>query len=405
MRMRRISTGSLSGVGARADLPTDLTIDRFSNIQAVGSGEYANVFKATWEDGADGNWIALKVLKKEHKGKESVYADFFAEEQVLSKLCGTQHIVEIKGAGLTEDDRPFMVLEMLKEKTLAGRYLREGSWKKRLQWALDLAEALAGLQSGIKTDGHMVFHRDLKPTNIGFENQTDSLKLLDFGLVCAVHKEKSKGEGEVEGEAEKEKEKEKPKEKGWFGGTGKEKEKPKEEEKPKEKEEEKDDKLDKRFASSKSPGGAFLYDLTGNTGSLRYMSPEVAWNKPYNEKSEVYSWAVVTWQIVERRVPFAMHSHVSMGKSVHAAPFARDAMTLELWPYGLDELIQKSWSHDMDARPSFPIIVKALRKIIEHEGAHGPENRTRAIFPVALSCFCGKPTYDDDNLVREMLGA
>lgn len=116
MRMRRISTGSLSGVGARADLPTDLTIDRFSNIQAVGSGkspkrrrsceglipltlhptqprptphpssgEYANVFKATWEDGADGNWIALKVLKKEHKGKESVYADFFAEEQVRNK--------------------------------------------------------------------------------------------------------------------------------------------------------------------------------------------------------------------------------------------------------------------------------------------------------------------------------
>ena len=72
----------------------------------------------------------MKVLKREHKGKESVYQDFFSEEQVLSKLCGTKHIVEILGAGLTEDDRPFVVLEMLKEQTLAGRYLKEDSWKK-----------------------------------------------------------------------------------------------------------------------------------------------------------------------------------------------------------------------------------------------------------------------------------
>ena len=30
------------------------------------------------------------------------------------------------------------------------------------------------------------------------------------------------------------------------------------------------------------------YDMTGNTGSLRYMAPEVALRKPYTEKVDVY---------------------------------------------------------------------------------------------------------------------
>ncbi|GMH89827.1 hypothetical protein TrST_g9236 [Triparma strigata] len=382
MSMRRISTGSLSGVGTRANIPMDLTISAFTNIQPIGSGEFANVFKA--EDSTEkGKWVALKVLKREHKGKESVYQDFFFEEQVLSKLCGTKHIVEILGAGLTEDDRPFVVLEMLKEQTLAGRYLKEDSWKKRLTWALHVAEALACLQSGVKTEEHMVFHRDLKPANIGFELKTDSIKLLDFGLVCAVNKSKFVGDQEGEVEAGKG-------EKGGKGGQGET-----------EKGDPKNDKLHKRVAKEKTPAGAFLYNLTGNTGSLRYMSPEVAWNKPYNEKSEVYSWAIVCWQIIEQRVPFAVHSHVSMGKVVHAPPYVRDTMTPELWPYGIDELVQQSWSHNIDARPSFAVIVKALRKVLEHEEAHGPPNRTKPVLPAFLCC--GSQIYDDDNLIRDML--
>ena len=34
------------------------------------------------------------------------------------------------------------------------------------------------------------------------------------------------------------------------------------------------------------------YAMTGGTGSMRYMAPEVALGKPYNEKVDVYSKCV-----------------------------------------------------------------------------------------------------------------
>ena len=54
------------------------------------------------------------------------------------------------------------------------------------------------------------------------------------------------------------------------------------------------------------------YDMTGNTGSLRYMAPEVVLNKPYTEKVDVFSFAVVMWTICKCKVPYkgydrAMH--------------------------------------------------------------------------------------------------
>ena len=33
-----------------------------------------------------------------------------------------------------------------------------------------------------------------------------------------------------------------------------------------------------------------VYEMSGETGSLRYMAPEVADSKPYNQKADVYSF-------------------------------------------------------------------------------------------------------------------
>ena len=39
-----------------------------------------------------------------------------------------------------------------------------------------------------------------------------------------------------------------------------------------------------------------LYELSGNTGSMRYMAPEVALGNPYNHKVDVYSFGILFWQ-------------------------------------------------------------------------------------------------------------
>ena len=55
----------------------------------------------------------------------------------------------------------------------------------------------------------------------------------------------------------------------------------------------------------KTPSG--LYNLTANTGSLRYMAPEVALGEPYDLRADTYSFSVVFWQICSLTVPYAGH--------------------------------------------------------------------------------------------------
>ena len=44
--------------------------------------------------------------------------------------------------------------------------------------------------------------------------------------------------------------------------------------------------------------------LTGETGSLRYMAPEVALSRPYNYKAEVFSYASVVWELGALQKPY-----------------------------------------------------------------------------------------------------
>ncbi len=41
-----------------------------------------------------------------------------------------------------------------------------------------------------------------------------------------------------------------------------------------------------------------VYKLTGETGSYRYMAPEVFRHEPYNLKVDVYSFAMIIFQLV-----------------------------------------------------------------------------------------------------------
>jgi serine/threonine protein kinase len=90
------------------------------------------------------------------------------------------------------------------------------------------------------TPDAVVIHRDLKPENIGF-TASGELKLFDFGLATCVEARRD----------------------------------------------------------SKTS-----YNMTGNTGSLRYMAPEVALQMPYTETVDVHSFALISWQMARRKVPF-----------------------------------------------------------------------------------------------------
>jgi len=171
-----------------------------------------------------------------------------AELEIHSGLVH-DNIVGFVGAGTTTKGMRFLVLERLDGGTLAQvlgydtriRDRRKRFWKRRqmsyvevLTHSRCLADAMAYLQSRAKT-GSMILHRDLKPDNIAF-TLAGELKLIDFGLAKELPNVKI----------------------------------------------ECDD----------------VYAMSGETGSLRYMAPEVADNRPYNHKADVYSFGIILWEMV-----------------------------------------------------------------------------------------------------------
>jgi serine/threonine protein kinase len=47
-----------------------------------------------------------------------------------------------------------------------------------------------------------------------------------------------------------------------------------------------------KILENSSPDAKDTYEMSGETGSLRYMSPEVADSLPYNHKADVYSFGM-----------------------------------------------------------------------------------------------------------------
>jgi serine/threonine protein kinase len=54
-------------------------------------------------------------------------------------------------------------------------------------------------------------------------------------------------------------------------------------------------------SAAEQPGEEPFLDLTGLTGSFRFMAPEVYAEKPYGRPVDVYSFAMIAYNILESR--------------------------------------------------------------------------------------------------------
>ena len=95
--------------------------------------------------------------------------------------------------------------------------------------------------------------------------------------------------------------------------------------------------------------GDDTFKLTGFTGSLRYMAPEVAKSLPYNLSADVYSFSMLLWYILEMETPFDAYSckmHEDRVVNKGYRPVCDKS-----WPIEWTDLIKKSWSHNPSKRP------------------------------------------------------
>ena len=97
-----------------------------------------------------------------------------------------------------------------------------------------------------------------------------------------------------------------------------------------------------------------------------WMSPEALQKKPgeINQKaSDMWSFAVLLWEIVTRQVPFAEFSPMEVGMKI-ALEDLRLTFTRDISSH-IQRLIKISMNEDPGKRPTFEQIIPILEKIIK----------------------------------------
>ncbi|KAF8660012.1 hypothetical protein HU200_058097 [Digitaria exilis] len=113
-------------------------------------------------------------------------------------------------------------------------------------------------------------------------------------------------------------------------------------------------------------------DMTAETGTYRWMAPEVINHKPYDHRADVFSFAIVLWELVTSKIPYENMT------PLQAALGVRQGMRLEI-PSGvhprLSQLIQQCWDENPNMRPSFSEITAELEDILRQVQAPKGTNR------------------------------
>ncbi|XP_065856915.1 wall-associated receptor kinase-like 20 [Euphorbia lathyris] len=146
----------------------------FSKDRVLGSGGFGEVYKGELNDGTG---VSVKLAKVGNiKSTEQVLNEVGILSQVNHK-----NLVRLLGC-CVEGEQPLMIYEYISNGTLHDHLHGKSSifldWRKRLRVALQTAEALAYLHSGVYTP---IYHRDVKSTNILLDDDLNA-KVADFGL-------------------------------------------------------------------------------------------------------------------------------------------------------------------------------------------------------------------------------
>ena len=322
--------------------------------EKLGEGGFSLVHRVTLKAGKEkGQDFAVKYLKRkimvDQRSFELGAADLAVEANFLAKM-DHKNIVKLHGvtAGSVETNVAtgkecgfFIIIDLLpetlekkiemwRETAEQGNLLtrmshdfkerRRLALMDRLKIAIELADAMIYLHS------RSIIYRDLKPDNIGFD-VNGTLKLFGklkclffskhaFSTLCMFHSFFTTDFGLAKELKEK-----------HLNGT---------------------------------------YKLSGNTGSRRYMAPEVAKEKHYGLPVDVFSFGILLHELTSLEKPFLGYSAKKhMMQVVMGGERPRlDTSSTSWFPMELHWLLKKCWSTDPSERPSFHVLKKVLEDLV-----------------------------------------
>ena len=93
----------------------------------------------------------------------------------------------------------------------------------------------------------------------------------------------------------------------------------------------------------------------------RYMAPEVILEKPYNEKSDVHSFAVLCWEACAAKKPYSGLDAKKVKE--HVSKWHERPNPYWSWPRRLRKIMKQGWTKRQEDRPTMAEFHKALVKV------------------------------------------
>ncbi|KAF3335583.1 serine/threonine-protein kinase HT1 isoform X1 [Carex littledalei] len=101
--------------------------------------------------------------------------------------------------------------------------------------------------------------------------------------------------------------------------------------------------------------------MTAETGTYRWMAPEVIEHKPYDHKADVFSFGIVLWELLVGKLPYEDLTPLQAAVAV-VQKGLRPTIPDGTHPK-LIELLEKCWQSDPSLRPNFSEILDILYSI------------------------------------------
>jgi serine/threonine protein kinase len=118
-------------------------------------------------------------------------------------------------------------------------------------------------------------------------------------------------------------------------------------------------------------------DMTAETGTYRWMAPEVINHKAYDHRADVFSFAIVLWELVTSKIPYENLTPLQAALSVRQG--FRLVIPKSVHPR-LSKLIRQCWDENPQMRPVFSDITVELEDILrsmQASNSKGPHRHTK----------------------------
>ncbi|KAI0530564.1 hypothetical protein KFK09_000108 [Dendrobium nobile] len=113
--------------------------------------------------------------------------------------------------------------------------------------------------------------------------------------------------------------------------------------------------------------------MTAETGTYRWMAPEVIEHKPYDHKADVFSFGIVLWELLTGKLPYEYLTPLQAAVGV-VQKGLRPTIPKRTCPK-LAQLLEMCWQQDPVQRPNFSEILDILQLITKELG--DDENRKK----------------------------